>query len=141
MIIYIDENLAPVLAEGFNILQAPENIRLRLKDPIEVRSIKREFGEGAQDEDWIPIAGKKGACVITQDYNINRIKHQKALCEKYNLGMFYFRPPSKNGFSYWDMLKLLVKHWPEITKVVSKKKRPFSYKITARSSNLENMDD
>lgn len=141
MIIYIDENLPSVLAEGFNILQDPENQRLQLKDPIEVRSIKKEFGSGAKDEDWIPQAGQQGACVITQDYNINRIKHQRALCEEHNLGMFYFRPPSKNGFSYWDMLQLMVKHWPEITKVVSKKNRPFSYKITTRSSKLESMDD
>jgi hypothetical protein len=140
MIIYIDENMPPVLAEGFNLLQAPENRRLKLKDPIEVESIKREFGAGAKDEDWIPLAGEQGACVITQDYNINRIKHQRALCKKYNLGMFYFRPPSKGGFAYWEMLKILVKHWPEIMKVASKKPRPFSYKITAKSSVLEDMD-
>jgi hypothetical protein len=140
MIIYLDENLAPVLAKGFNILQVPENFRLKLKDPIEVRSIKEDYGEGALDEDWIPKAGEVGACVITQDYNINRIKHQKALCEKYRLGMFYFRPPSKVGFTYWDMVKQLVKHWAEITKVVSKKRRPFSYKITSRSSKLESME-
>lgn len=70
MIIYIDENLAPVLAEGFNILQRPENLRLKIQDPIEVRSIKKVFGAGALDEDWIPVAGQEGACVITQDYNI-----------------------------------------------------------------------
>ena len=141
MIIYIDENLPSVLAEGFDLLQHPENLRLRLKDPIEVRSIKKEFEEGVKDEDWIPQAGQQGACVVTQDYNINRIKHQKALCEKHNLGMFYFRPPSKNGFSYWDMLQLMVKHWPAIVKIVSKKKRPFSFKITSRSSSPEDMGD
>ena len=139
MIIYIDENMPPLLADGFNLLQNPENIRLRIKDKIEVRSIKNEFGSGVLDEDWIPKAGKESACVITQDFNINRIKHQRALCAKYNLGMFYFRPPSKNGFSYWQMVKLLVKHWPEIITVASKSKRPFSYKITSRSASLEKM--
>ncbi|MCB0502133.1 MAG: hypothetical protein KDD32_05580 [Bacteroidetes bacterium] len=128
-----------ILAEGFNLLQDPENIRQGLKDKISVKSIKSEFGKGIKDEDWIPLAGKKGACVITQDYNLNRITHQKALCEKYKLGMFYFRPPSKNGFSYWDMVKLLVKHWPEIMKVASKQKKPFAYRITSRSAALEKM--
>lgn len=140
MIIYIDENMPSVLAQGFNLLQAPENIRLKLKDLIEVKSIKKEFGEGAKDEDWIPQAGKQRACVITQDYNINRIKHQRALCEKYNLGMFYFRPPSKSGFTYWHMLEMLVKHWPEIIKKASWEERPFSYKITSKSSKLEQMN-
>jgi predicted nuclease of predicted toxin-antitoxin system len=130
MIIYIDENMSPYLARGFNILQAPLN--LKLKETIDVRSIKDDFGQGAQDEEWIPLAGEKGACIITQDYNIKRIKHQLALCEKYSLGMFYFRPPSKNGFSYWDMLVLLVKHWLVINKISIMEKRPFAYKITSR---------
>jgi hypothetical protein len=133
MISYIDENMPPLLAKGFNLLQQPENYRLNLKTPIEVRSIKEDFGVGAKDEDWIPLAGEKGACVITQDYNIKRIRHQRELCEKYGLGMFYFRPPSNNGFGYWDMLSLMVKHWPEITKKASRGSRPFSYKILARS--------
>lgn len=141
MIIYVDENMAPVLAKGFNFLQAPLNLQLKISDPIEIKSIKEVFGEGALDEDWIPLAGEEGACVLTQDYNINRIKHQRELCEKHGLGMFYFRPPSKSGFSYWDMVKLLVKHWEEIIKTASKKAKPFSCKITSRSTGLENMDD
>ena len=43
MIIYVDENLAPVLSKGFNLLQKPLNFGL--KDPIEVKSIKEVFGE------------------------------------------------------------------------------------------------
>jgi len=72
MIIFIDENMPKMLAEGFNILQEPENYRLDLKDKIVVKSIKNEF-KGALDEVWIPEVGKLNSCVITQDYNINRI--------------------------------------------------------------------
>jgi len=108
MIIYVDENMSPYLARGFDILQRPESSKLR--DLIDVKSIKDEFGEGVLDEDWIPLAGKQSSCIITQDYNIQRINHQRELCEQYNLGIFYFRPPSKNGFSYWDMLNMMVKH-------------------------------
>lgn len=131
MIIYVDENMSPHLARGFDILQKPES--KKLQDPIEVKSIKDAFGEGALDEDWIPLAGKQNACVITQDYNIQRITHQRELCEQYGLGMFYFRPPSKNGFLYFDMLKMMVKHWPDIIKISQKKKRPFAYKATLKS--------
>ena len=131
MIIYIDENMSPYLSRGFNFLQMPENAKL--SDSVEIRSIRDDYGVGALDEDWIPDAGSKDSCIITQDFNIHRISHQKTLCEQFKLGMFYFRPPSKNGFLYWDMVKLMVKHWPEIIKVVSKQKRPFSYKITSRS--------
>lgn len=137
MIIFIDENLAPLLSEGFNLLQKPLNFGL--KEPIEVRSIKKVFGQGALDEDWIPKLQKGKDCVITQDYNINRIREQRQLCEQYQVGMFYFRPPSKTGFTYWDMLKMLVKHWPEIIKKATKEKRPFAYKVTSRSTKLEDI--
>jgi hypothetical protein len=75
MIIYIDENMPPTLAEGLNILQEPENIRSGIL--VEVKSIKTVFGKGIKDEDWIPLAGKQEACIITQDYNIQRTRHQK----------------------------------------------------------------
>ncbi len=130
MIIYVDENMSPYLARGFNILQTPENVKLGAE--IEVKSIKDVFGQGTKDEDWIPRAGESNSCVITQDYSIKRIKHQQKLCEQYNLGMFYFRPPSKSGFKYWDMLKLMVKHWPSISKIAIQENRPFTYRVTSR---------
>ncbi len=132
MIIYIDENMPSVLAKGFNLLHEPENINLDSNKQIIVKSIIDVFDRGIKDEEWIPKLGKEKACVITQDYNIHRIKHQNQLCKKYHLGMFYFRPPSKKGFRYWDMVKLLVKHWPEIIKIVSQEKTPFAYKISSR---------
>jgi len=130
MIIYIDENMSPYIARGFDVLQKPLN--LDLPEEIEIRTIKDDFGQGVQDEDWIPKAGSNGACVITQDYNIKRIRHQQKLCEEYALGIFYFRPPSKNGFSYFDMVKLMVKHWMEINKISVREKRPFAYKVTSK---------
>jgi len=137
MIIYVDENMPPVFAKGFQILQTPLSSKLQLKEKVTVKSIKIEFGEGIEDEDWIPQLEGQKACVITQDYNIQRIRHQRALCEEYKLGMIYFRPPSKTGFSYWDMVSLMVKHWPEILKKADREKQPFAFKITSRSSKLE----
>lgn len=96
-----------------------------------------EFGSGIKDEDWIPRVAKNNACVITQDINIRRIRHQRELCEAQGLGMFYLKPPSKKGLSYWDQLKLIVKHWEEIIKKASKEKRPFSYQISVGSAKLK----
>ncbi len=99
--------MSPSLAGGLNQLQVPLN--KKLGTDIAVKSIKQEFGEGARDEEWIPEAGADRSCIITQDYNINRIKHHREPCNEYQLGMFYLRPPTRGGFLYWDMVKLLVK--------------------------------
>jgi hypothetical protein len=75
--------------------------------------------------------------IITQDYNIQRKKIQRTLVEKYGLGMFYIRPPSKKGFQYWELVKLIVKHWEQIIQITLNEDRPFSYKITARGGRPE----
>ncbi len=131
MIIFIDENLPPHLARGLNILQKPENVKLNKN--IEVKSIVDVFGRGSLDEEWIPLAGTSEACILTQDYNLRRIRHQKELCDKFKLGMFYLRPPSKKGYTYWQIIGVLHKYWPEICKIALSQKRPFAYEIRTRS--------
>ena len=71
MTIYFDENISQFLAKGFNTLQTAEN--RKLKQAINVKSIKEEFGAGCKDEDWIPKAGNTEACILTQDMNIRKI--------------------------------------------------------------------
>ncbi|MBI5914837.1 MAG: hypothetical protein HY842_05630 [Bacteroidetes bacterium] len=131
MKVYIDENLPPQLARGLHILQQPLNQRER--EPIEVKSIKDEFGQGTQDEDWIPKAGKENAIIITQDYRIQRDKNQFALYQEHGLGVFFFKPPSKNGFTYWQMVEQVVKRWEELKKLASKEKRPFAFRCSSRA--------
>ena len=129
MIIYVDENMSNYLAKALNTLQQPLN--KNEKEPIEVRLIKEDFKEGCKDETWIPLVGNKKACIITQDYNLKRITHQLQLCKEHKLGMFYLRPPSKNGFNYWDMVLFVLKHWIEITKKAQKEEKPFGYRISS----------
>ncbi|MGI6574159.1 MAG: hypothetical protein ACOX19_12385 [Fermentimonas sp.] len=75
--------------------------------------------------------------IITQDYNIQRKKIQRKLVEEYDLGMVYIRPPSKTGFQYWELVKLIVKHWEQIIEIALKEQKPFSYRITARGGRPE----
>jgi hypothetical protein len=62
--------------------------------------------------------------------NIRRTRHQNELCQQYNLGMFYFKPPSKNGLPFWEMVKIAVKHWEEINKIAISNNKPFAFKIS-----------
>ena len=124
--IYFDENMPKHLAKGFEILQYPEGLKKGCK--IEVKYIPEEFDYGVKDVEWIPILGGQGACVITQDININRRKHEMELYRKHGLGVFFLRGPSKKqGLSVWQMLEALSRNWTDITEIALKEKRPFAY--------------
>ena len=130
--VYIDENLSPYIAEGLNILDAPTG------DGFEVLSIGKTFGRGVQDEDWIPKVGAEQGVVITMDYNIHRIKRQRELYEKHGVGIFFFNPPSKSGYNYWEQVEQIVKRWRDIKKKC-RNKRPFAFRCTSKSQEFEGM--
>lgn len=133
--IYIDENFAHQLAQGLDIFQQHLNNKEKLQ--IQVLSIKKEFGQGALDEEWIPIAGEQKAVVITQDLRIQTTRHQNELYKKYGLGVFFFKPPSK-GYSFWEMVEQVIKRWPEI-KNKTKNNRPFAFRCTSKGK-IEKLD-
>lgn len=130
--VYIDENLSPHIAEGLNVLESPTG------DGFEVLSIGKTFGRGVQDEKWIPIVGAEQGVVITMDYNIHRIKRQRELYEQHGVGIFFFNPPSKSGYTYWEQVEQIVKRWRDI-KRKCRHKRPFAFRCTSKSNEFEGM--
>lgn len=132
MKVYIDENIAPQIAPGLHELQKPLN--KKDKHEFEVVTIKETFGVGTKDEEWIPIAGKEGAIVITQDLRINSNSQQRSLYLESGLGIFFFKPPSKGGYQYWDLVKQVVNKWEEIKRLAGKTPMPFAYRCTAHKS-------
>lgn len=135
MKVYIDENIAPQIAPGLHELQQPLN--QKEKQCCEIVSIKDHFGAGTKDEEWIPIAGSEGAIVITQDLRINSNQQQKQLYLDNGLGIFFFKPPSKTGYSYWDLVKQVINHWEDIKQLSHKTSRPFAYRCTSRNNKFE----
>ena len=129
MIIYLDENLPRHLATGFQLLQAPEG--LKTGRTVEVRYIPATFHQGVKDQEWIPLVGAENACVITQDINISRRKHELELYRRHGLGLFFLRGASKKqGMSVWDMVRTLARHWEEISRIVYEEERHFAYQVT-----------
>ncbi len=129
MIIYLDENLPMHLAEGFQIIQAPENLKSGYD--ISVAHITSVFSKGIKDEEWIPKLKAQRACVITQDLNIQRRQHELTLYRQYELGMLFLRGPSKKqGMSVWQIVQTLAKHWLEITRIAMEEQRPFAFQVT-----------
>ena len=120
--VLVDENLSEHLADGLNAIQRP------MDNGIEIVSMKITFGKGTKDEDWIPKWGKKDGIFLTADINISRTRHLAELLKGNDFGAFFLRVPNKT--SYWDRVKVLIKHWPEITKIITTKSKPFSYWVT-----------
>jgi PIN like domain len=121
MNVYIDENLPPQLADGLDILEKPRNLN------IKVLSIRKAFHSGCLDEEWIPVVGEEEAIVITQDRNIHRRSSQRELYEKFGVGLYIMIPPSKKGYSYWEMVTIIINNWEEIIQRGLRKRRPFTY--------------
>lgn len=131
MTIYFDENLPCHLAEGYHQLQYPEGLKTGIM--VEVKYLPNEFGNGVKDIDWIPEIGKRNGCVITQDININRQKHELELYRKHKVGMFFLRGPSKKqGMSIWQMVEVLARNWPDIIDRMQNEQRPFAYEVKAK---------
>jgi hypothetical protein len=129
--VYIDENLPPQIARGLHILQEPLNEKEKMT--VHVHSIKESFGQGAADETWIPQIGKVNGIVITQDYRIQTIRHQRELYKQHGVGVFFFSPPSKHGFLYWEMVKQIIERWENMKTIFRKHKTPFAYRCSART--------
>ena len=129
--IYIDENLPSQLANGLNILIQPQNKKDDID--IEVLSIKEQFGQGIQDEDWIPKLGKENGIIITQDFRIQTQKHQKELYRKHGVGILFINPPSNSGFAYWEMVRQVINRWDDVKQIVRKNKTPFAFRCSSKT--------
>jgi hypothetical protein len=124
MKIYLDENLSEHIADALNLLGKG------YFQNIEVLSTKVVFGRGVADEVLIPIIGKEGSILITQDYNIKRRTPQFDLCREHGLSLFFlFMPKNQNG--HWAIVKTLIEHWEEITLKAQKEAKPFAYVVRA----------
>lgn len=132
--IFIDENMSPYLADGLNTLEKPNN------DGFEIVSIMKVFGEGVKDNEWIPQVGKEKGIVITQDFNIHRTRTLKELYLNSGIGVFFFAPPSKTGYKYWEMVEQVIRRWIVMKKHSRKVDKPFAFRCTCRSKDFERIE-
>lgn len=131
MTFYFDENIAPRIARALAILTEPMGLVIRSNVDV--------FGKGVADEDWIPMVGRDSGIVVTQDLNIQRTRHQRQLYKDHEVGVVFFKPPKKKGYSYWEMLTHILTAWPDIIDVITHAERPYAYIIRPRSKRLERL--
>ncbi|AFL84874.1 hypothetical protein Belba_2311 [Belliella baltica DSM 15883] len=128
MKIFTDENIPPHLAIGFNILQAPESKKTGI--PIEVIHWPEYSTYSEKDEEWMPKVAALKSCMITQDYQIAKRKHEIEIFRKCGLGIFFIKGKNKKlQLTIWEMVEVLAKVWPELTNIAVNEKKPFGYEI------------
>ncbi len=131
MRIYFDENFSPALVDGLRRIQEG-----RRSDDITVCSVSEEFTRGAPDETWIPGVASRHGVVVTQDINVNRTRAQWELCRVNKIGVFFVRPPKK-GWSYWQIVQLIIRLWPKISELAHETTRPFGFYIEHDSTKIK----
>jgi PIN like domain len=104
-----------------------------------VCSAIEEFGRGAADEVWIPGIASRHGIAITQDVNIRRTRAQWELCQENKIGVFFFKPPKKEGWSYWQIVELVIRHWPEIKRLTEESRRPFGCVVEMHRSKIRRL--
>ena len=131
MVIYIDENLSPHLAEALDVL---ENRKTDGED-VSVRSIQKTFRKGLKDPDLIPTLGSENAVWITKDKRLLRRRAELNLILKHKIGLFILTPYWAKK-RYWDIVKLIINNWEEI-KTISTNDKPFAYRINGKEEFLK----
>jgi hypothetical protein len=131
MRLYFDENFSPHLAHAFRELE-----KGRPGDAVEVFHMTDEFPRGTPDEDWISAIAMKHGSVLTQDLNIQRTRLLCQICSENKIGLFFFRPPKRNQFDYWDWAHKVLAHWAEIKVKARSTKRPFAFYAEPHKSKL-----
>jgi hypothetical protein len=103
-----------------------------------VCSVIEEFKRGVPDETWIPGVASRHGVVITQDININRTRAQWELCRVNKIGVFFVRPPKK-GWSYWEIVQLIIRLWPHISELARETAKPFGFSIQHDATKIKSI--
>ncbi|MFQ5604953.1 MAG: hypothetical protein ACE5HS_16920 [bacterium] len=123
------------LAKGFSEFQNGRKI-----EGVQVHHVAESFGRGIEDIIWIPKIAQMHGVVITQDLNIHRTRYLFQLCLEYKLGIFFFKPPKKKSYKYWEWIEQVLKRWALIKDYSINTKRPFSYLVTPNSVKPQSLN-
>ncbi|HEY5742054.1 MAG TPA: hypothetical protein VIS99_05885 [Terrimicrobiaceae bacterium] len=135
MRIYFDENFSPHLVAGIRTIQDG-----RPREDVVVASVADEFGRGAADEVWIPGVASRNGVALTQDLNIHRVRAQWELCKANKIGVFFFKPPGKSkAWSYWEIAKVVTRHWPEIKSLAASRSQPFGFAVELNKAKFSGL--
>lgn len=84
--------------------------------------------EGAKDQQWLPVVGKAGLVVLTRDKRIRRrpLERQALLTS----GVRACFQTTGGQMSLFDQLRLWLRHWSDIEKLVEQEPGPWLASVT-----------
>ena len=82
---------------------------------------------------------KRHGVIITQDLNIHRTRAQWELCQAHKVGVFFFKSPKEPGWSYWDIIRLVMKWWDVIKSQSRETTRPFGRVVETNKSKISDL--
>lgn len=127
MKVFFDENFSAHLSDGLNCFQSGVP-----KEGVEVCHIAKCFQRGIPDDEWIPKVAQMHGVAITQDREIRRTKYLHQLCQDHRLGIFFFKPPKKAPYSYWNLVAWVMKDWADIKNLAMQTEKPFAFLISQK---------
>jgi hypothetical protein len=129
MKVFFDENFSPHLSDGLNCFQCGTP-----KESIEVCHIAKFFYRGIPDDEWIPKVAQMHGVAITQDHEIRRTQYLFQLCQDNHLGIFFFKPPKKTPYAYWNLVEWVMNNWSAIKGLSQTTTKPFAFRISPRGN-------
>ena len=127
MRIVFDENVPQIIASALRDLSVVDF------SEHEITSIADLGKQGIPDTEVLHEVGK-GGILITYDKDFKTQKALYQIIKQNGIGVFWIRQ-SKNQ-RMWDLVQLLVKHWPDIVQNAESTKKPFLMEVTKNGVEL-----
>ena len=105
MKLVFDEHMPPSLVDALALLSRGEG--------HELHHVRKLYGPGVADADWLLAAGADGAAVITCDHRILTRPHEAAALRAAGVIAFVL-PKAFNQMGFWDQAAFVARWWPAL---------------------------
>jgi PIN like domain len=84
-------------------------------------------GKGTKDRDWIPLAGRLGMLVFSQNKRMLENAEERGLLIEHEVGAVYLSSGNERAV---PVMRMLLNRWEWLTLVDATVERPFAYLVT-----------
>lgn len=118
MILALDENLPPSVAQALAILRFP------------ITHVTDHVGRGTPDEDLFDEAAARNWVLVTRDAKMWRKRAQQAALLQAGIGVFVL--VSSSAHTPPELTALLLRRLPEMLELTARTRRPFVFRVPDR---------